>query len=948
MVQLAEPLVGRAAELEALEAALATVERGRPAILELQGEPGIGKTRLLAELRRRADRRGHLVLTGSASELERDLPFWVFVDALDDYARGLDPARLGPLGADARTELGRVLPALAVPGAGSGRRDERYRCHLAMRALLELLARGQPLVLALDDLHWADTETLELLASLLRRPPDAPVLLALAVRPRQFPERLLAAAERARRAGSLVSLELGPLSRAEARELLGDAAEAVYAESGGNPFYLEQLTRVLGRTGHVPGGVAAALAEELALLGDEARAVLDGAAVAGDPFEPELAAAAANVTEAVALATLDELLRTDLVRPTDVPRRFRFRHPLVRHAVYEAAPAGWRIAAHERCAAALAARGAAVAVRAHHVERCARQGDAAAIAVLREAGEAASQRAPASAAHFFAAALRLVAGDAERVRLLLARAGALAASAQLVEAREALLESLRLVPPQERSLRVRLVVACAAVERLLARHGDSRRRLVDELARLGDGESPEAAALTVELGADGFARGDPAALGHWAPRAVALARGAGDAPTTAAALALALVAHVTAGEIPAAVTAAAEAAAFVDGLSDDQLAVRLDALTFLAAGEMLLDRFAAGEAHLRRGVALARATGQSERFPLMLPLLGNAIAQRGRLEESAQLLDGAIEAARLSGNAQALATALMFRCATAAAAGDLELAVACGEEARELTARFDHNVIASMAGVVLAGSYGAAGDPARAIACLREATGGERLPDMQVTRRAHGFALLAGCELALGHREAAAAAAASAAELASALGLPLSLAMAGRAAARVALAGGDAARAAEHALSAAAAAESCDCAVDAALARVLAGSALARAGDPPRALAELERAAATLAACGARRGRDEAERELRALGRRVPRRTGPATASGLESLTERELEVARLVVDRRTNGEIAATLFLSKKTVETHLRNIFAKLGVASRVELARAVERTDRDGTAG
>src|SRR5262249_31662492 len=158
--------------------------------------------------------------------------------------------------------------------------------------------------------------------------------------------------------------------------------------------------------------------------------------------------------------------------------------------------------------------------------------------------------------------------------------------------------------------------------------------------------------------------------------------------------------------------------------SDDQLAVRPDTMTFLAGGEMLLDRFAAGEAHLRRGVALARATGQSERVPLMLPLLGSAIAQRGRLAESAQLLDGASEPARLSGTAQALATALMFRASTAMAAGDLELAVTCGEEARELTAHFERNVVAGIAGVVLAGTYGAAGDPARAIACLLEATGG--------------------------------------------------------------------------------------------------------------------------------------------------------------------------------------------------------------------------------
>ena len=80
--------------------------------------------------------------------------------------------------------------------------------------------------------------------------------------------------------------------------------------------------------------------------------------------------------------------------------------------------------------------------------------------------------------------------------------------------------------------------------------------------------------------------------------------------------------------------------------------------------------------------------------------------------------------------------------------------------------------------------------------------------------------------------------------------------------------------------------------------------------------------------------------ELRRLGRTIYRRSG---ASGLESLTARELEIARLVVDRQTNTQIAATLFLSKKTVETHLRNIFGKVGVSSRVELARAVERSDR-----
>src|SRR6185503_2929727 len=96
--------------------------------------------------------------------------------------------------------------------------------------------------------------------------------------------------------------------------------------------------------------------------------------------------------------------------------------------------------------------------------------------------------------------------------------------------------------------------------------------------------------------------------------------------------------------------------------------------------------------------------------------------------------------------------------------------------------------------------------------------------------------------------------------------------------------------------------------------------------------------------CGAPRYRDAVERELRKLGHHIHRRTRPGRTDGkrLESLTERELQVARLVVDRKTNQQIAAELFLSQKTVETHLRNIFRKVGVSSRVELAREVERAD------
>src|SRR5205814_3571120 len=169
--------------------------------------------------------------------------------------------------------------------------------------------------------------------------------------------------------------------------------------------------------------------------------------------------------------------------------------------------------------------------------------------------------------------------------------------------------------------------------------------------------------------------------------------------------------------------------------------------------------------------------------------------------------------------------------------------------------------------------------------------------------------------------------------------------MADAMAAAVELDAGNPDPAAERALSSAAAADEVGAPVEAALSRTLAGRALAEAGERDRAATELQRAAREFEACGAVRYRDEAERELRKLGHRIHRRTQPGRTdgTGIESLTERELQVARLVVDRKTNSEIAADLFLSQKTVESHLRNIFRKIDVSSRVALARAVERADR-----
>ncbi len=967
-IEFTLPTVGREFELAQLDEALDVLATKTSACVVVEGEPGIGKTHLLASLRRNAEDRGFLVLAGSATEFERDLPFSVWVDALDAYVASQELDLGGTWSVELVDELAEIIPSARSSGDGAHKTvaDERYRAHRAVRRLLELLAGEQPLVVVLDDLHWSDEASIELLAALLRREPDAAVMLAIAFRPGQASPRLSAALA----VPSARRIVLEQLTEAQATQLLGEldprAAATIYRAGGGNPFYLEQLSRareegtlaaaldadsmdavVAGMP--VPAAVAASLAEELASLPTMELGLLRAAAVAGEPFEPDLAAAIAELPVTDGLGALDTLLALDLVRPTPLPRRFVFRHPLVRRAVYEGAPAGWRLAAHTRAAAALTARGAPPAERAHHVEQYASQGDEEAIALLLEAGTAAAPRAPAAATRWFEATLALLPASDQRrqVDVRAALSSSLRSLGELDRCRAILLEAIELLPPEAVARRVELTAHCAAVEHWLGSHDEAHRRLTRAWEELPDLSTGEAAALEIELAIDGLYEVDFEQAVDMGRRALATALTVGDHALTAAATAALCLVETAAGKIDVAREHRQDAVTEIDGLSDEELAPHLEALYHLAWAETYLEFYDESIAHVERGIGIARAFGEGQ---LLVPLTlakNFPFEMQGRLSDAIELCETALEAARLSASPHELYRALFELGWTLYYAGDLDGAIAAHEESSHIDARLAGATIPNGGGGPgwgLGVAWLEAGEVERGRTMLLGLVGEDGTRTMPV-ERCFDWESLTLVELAAGDVNAADAYARRAEEDASQLPLRLPAALAGRARAAVLLARAEPLEAARVAHASAEAAEAVGARLQAAFSRSLEGRALAAAGERARAVAVLREAERELEACGSVRVRDEMRRELRRLGARAEPRGPAATGdSGIGALTKRELEIATLVTDRMTNREIAAALFLSDKTVESHIRNIFHKLGVSSRVEIARTVERDRRD----
>ncbi|WP_163511041.1 helix-turn-helix transcriptional regulator [Fodinicola acaciae] len=958
----ADELVGREKELDLLDRELDALGGGSAArTVEVVGEPGIGKTHLLRSVRSSARRRGHLVLAGRATEFEQPIPFAAIVDALDDHLAELPPDELAGLGADRLSLLAAVFPAVAVSTpapAGNELITERYRMHRAIRALLEQLAADHGLVLTLDDVHWADPASIELLEHLRRHPPRAPLLLVTAYRPSQVPARLVAsmAGENA----GLTRLELGPLSVTDVSQLLGpDVSPArgrvLHRESGGNPFYLHALRSApadpLTGMPAVSGASRQVISAELSALSPAQALVAYAAAVAGDPVDPQLVAVVTELSQAEAMEVLDQLLARDLLRVTEDGRRMQFRHPLVRHVAYVCAPASWRLGAHRRAASALAARpgDTAALLRAQHLVRSADPGDTETVEVLRWAAKHTGAYAPAAAAHFLAAALRLTpdapGAAAERRELSIDLATALTADGRFDEARGLIGDVLRWLPTGHSEQRVRAVLLAAQIERLLGRNEVARLLLTGELSRLAAGvrvpgePAGPAEIATAELKLE-LARSavDGVITSRDRPllaEIAGFARAHGLASLEAAAVGVHAVAANAVGDRLEGRRLTDLATELVDALPDEELARHPHAASRVAAGELDLGRLTAAVTHAERGLAVARRSGRSYLVIQMGVTLTVAYRLLGRLPEALACTEDMVDAAELTGSHYLRGIAHCLHAGVNAVLGVAPDRRALAEHARMVMASPSWWSRAAL--ILAAEAMLVDGSDTGADECRRIMMSGHDESTLHaLLPRPFGYRLLVRAELRRDDPEAAARWA-ELAESTTDPALPGQVGMARLARANVLLSAGDATDAATLAGEAAVLFREAGMRHEASRSLLIEADSLLAAGDQPAARVRLEEAAELLHSCGARKLHGITVRKLRRIGRQrrvtdLPRGTAPDQPA--ETLTTRETEIARLIGAGLTNQQIADRLVVSVRTVTTHVSNIFRKLNVTSRAEL--------------
>lgn len=417
----ATPMAGRAEELAAARAAYERIRQGGAGLLLIAGEPGIGKTRLAADLAALASRAGATVLAGRAVE-DALVPYQAWVEALAGYLASLPPEAAAALTARDEQALARILPGIAAEPAPA---EDRFRLLEAVAGLLAAIGRERPVVVLLDDLHWAEQASLVLLRHVLRWAGTMRLLVVATYRESELGRAhpLAAALADLRRDTAVDRVRLQGLDADAIATLAPDAppelAAAVYRRTAGNPFFARELFRNAAESGAdgLPEGVREVIGHRLDRLGDDA-GVLPAAAVLGVRFRVDDLEAVAGTDP---LPVVERALAAGLVRE-EAAGACSFAHALVQETLLAELSTVRRVRLHRCAAEVLAARSGDVSEIARHRFEAAAggPGDEASAALVQAGDAALASLAYETAAAHYARAIEV---DPAARRHLLPRVG---------------------------------------------------------------------------------------------------------------------------------------------------------------------------------------------------------------------------------------------------------------------------------------------------------------------------------------------------------------------------------------------------------------------------------------------------------------------------------------------------------------------------------------------
>jgi DNA-binding CsgD family transcriptional regulator len=928
-------------------------------MLVVEGRAGIGKTSLVEVACSRAAELGYEVAHARGSELEAGFAFGV-VHQL--FERRLAAAPAGERAALLAGPAAAVRPLLSGELVAESAGDSSFAVLHGLYWLVANLTADRPLLIAVDDAHWADEPSLRWLAYLAPRLEGLAAGLLVALRhgdPAVLGTPLLsvlAEAPEVLRPALLSKKAVAAMVRAAAGGAASDElSEAVYAACGGNPLYLTELLRAAGRDGRPlaalgPGdllagglqGITRAVIARVRELDAQALGLAQAIAVAGDACELRHAAGIAGVAMGPAARLAADLVRVEVLAADNPPR---FVHPVVRAALEASLDGGERDRAHRCAARLLHADGAAPGQVAAHLAGVRPAGDRWVLARLREAAQAAMDGgAPQAAAGLLGRALAEPPPPGERAGLLREVARAEAADGRETACAH-LEEALRLTAGQRERAEIALEVA--ETYAALFRWVDAVDVLERALSELGETHPGLAARLEGELVV--CALHDARRAGRAAPVLARLSSHLPEAGSESLAVAQAMTmllagrpADQIAGLLGKALTRA--------GPEAENWDTRAALLWVLIVSE----RFAGAEECLGPMLAQAQRCGSARGFVAAYSTLGLLKLRLGALPEADAAARVALRVLQDGDLAPGLGFAATVLADVAVEAGELDEAQAM------LDLLPQEGWPAGVGTVLIPAARGrlrlARGRTADALAdfqaCL--AMFGAEVWGMPTreTGYVHARSGAALALLRLGQRQRACQVAD--AELADvrSFGAPRALGVALRAAG-LARGGADGLTLLRESV---ASLDGSPAVLERAHSLTELGAALRRSGERAAARDPLAQALELAARCGARPLARRAHDELKATGAR-PRRPW---RTGVEALTPSELRVARLAADGRSNREIAAELYVTLKAIEGHLARTYAKLGIEGRAQLppALAAEKTRvpalqrtshaiRDGTA-